>query len=352
MTRYILIAVTLVALAVLFWKVSMVFVLAFGGVVFATVLQALAEPLSRRTGWSQRLSLGVVVVLLLLASVIAFWLFGRQVVGQFEEMREQLPGAVEKFQAWLAESRWGQELVDSVRQAAGEGNSLSSAGLALGATLGGLAHLLLILFVGIYLAADPCLYREGALRLLPPARRPQVRAALNDAGWSLRRWLLAQLIIMSAVGVLTGLGLKLIGVPLALSLGLLAGLLEFVPVVGPIVAAIPGVLLAFAAGPQTALYAVGLYIVVQQIESNILTPLVQRWAVELPPVVALLSIVAAGLLFGVMGVIFATPLAVVVMALVRHLYVEDTLEKKGGQRGRVARRSGEPVPAPSSAPAT
>jgi predicted PurR-regulated permease PerM len=113
---------------------------------------------------------------------------------------------------------------------------------------------------------------------------------------------------------------------LSLSLGLLAGLLEFVPVIGPIVSAIPGLLLAFTQGPQTAVYALILYVAVQQIESNVLTPLIQRWAVELPPVLALLSIVAGGLLFGVLGVIFATPMAVVVMTLVKHLYVEDTLE--------------------------
>lgn len=333
-TRYILIAVTLVALAILTWKVADVFVLAFGGVVFATVLQALAEPLAKRTGWSERLSLGVVLVGLLAVAVGTFWLFGRQAVSQFAEMREQLPAAFEKFQAWIAESTMGRRLVESLRDAAGEGNPLSSAGLALGATLGGVANLLLILFVGIYLAADPFMYREGGLRLLPPARRPQVRTALNDAGLALRKWLIAQLIIMSAVGVMTGVGLAVLGVPLALSLGLLAGLLEFVPVVGPIVAAVPGVLLAFAAGPQTALYVVGLYILVQQIESNILTPLVQRWAVELPPVVALLSIVAAGLLFGVLGVIFATPMAVVALAMVRHLYIEDTLEKKAPKSER------------------
>lgn len=338
-TRYILIAVTLVALAVLMWKLAAVFVLAFGGVVFATVLQALAEPLSRRTGLSQRVSLGVVVLALVVLGGITFWLFGRQAVSQFAEMREQLPAAVEKLTGWIAESRLGQGLIESFKQAAEEGNPLSSAGLALGATLGGVGHLLLILFVGIYLAADPVMYRDGALRLLPPARRPQVRTALNDAGSDLRKWLLAQLIIMAAVGVMTGLGLGIIGVPLALSLGLVAGLLEFIPVVGPIVAAIPGVLLAFSAGPQTALYTIGLYIVVQQIESNILTPLVQRWAVELPPVVALLSIVAAGLLFGVMGVIFATPMAVVVLAMVRHLYVEDTLEKKAPKPDRARLRA-------------
>lgn len=337
-TRYILIAITLLALAVLIWKVAPIFVLAFGGVVFATVLQAIAEPLSRRTGLSQRLSLGVVILGLLAVSGLTFWLFGRQAVSQFAEMREQLPAAFEKFKGWIAESRLGQGLVDSVRQAAEDGNPLSSAGLALGATLGGVGHLLLIIFVGIYLAAAPTLYREGALRLLPPARRPQVRDALNDAGMDLRKWLMAQLIIMTTVGVMAGVGLAVIGVPLPLSLGLVAGLLEFVPVVGPIVAAVPGVLLAFAAGPQTALYALVLYLVVQHVEGNILTPLVQRWAVELPPVVALLSIVAAGLVFGVMGVIFATPMAVVAMAMVRHLYVEETLEKNRATPERVRMR--------------
>ncbi len=342
-TRYILIAVTLLGLAVLIWKLATVFILAFGGVVFATVLQAGAEPLARRMGWSHRVSLGVMIVVLAGLAGLTFWLFGRQAVSQFNEMREQLPAGFEKFKEWIAESPLGKSFFESVRQAAEDGSPLSGAGVALGATMEGVGYLLLILFVGIYLAADPAMYRDGGLRLLPPPRRPQVRLALNDAGIALRKWLLAQLITMAAVGAMTGVGLALIGVPLALSLGLIAGLLEFIPVIGPIFAAVPGVLLAFSAGPETAVYAMVLYVAVQQIESNILTPLVQRWAVELPPVVALLSIVAAGLIFGTMGVIFATPMAVVVMALVRHLYVEDTLEKNRptpertrGQRGETA----------------
>lgn len=326
-TRQIIIAITLVALALLMWKVVDVFVIAFGGIVFATMLRAMAAPLAQRTALSPRLSLVVVVSVLLVSSGLMFWLFGRQAIQQFEQLREELPAAAEKFQGWLSESRFGQTIVDSLRQAAEDGSPVSSAGLALGATVGGIGNILLIMVVAIYFAADPPMYREGALRLLPPVRRPQVRSALNDAGSALRKWLLAQLIIMVTVGTLVGVGLALLGVPLALSLGLIAGLMEFIPVVGPIVAAIPGILLAFAVGPETAIYVLIFYIGVQQIEGNVLTPLVQRWAVELPPVLAVLSIVAAGLLFGVMGVIFATPMTVVVMAMVKHLYVEDTLEK-------------------------
>ena len=326
-TRQIIIAIALVALAVLMWKVVDVFVIAFGGMVFATMLRAMSEPLAQRTALSPRVSLLVVVITLLTASGLMFWLFGHQAIQQFEQLREQLPVAAEKFQGWISESKIGQTVVDSVRQAAEDGNPVSRAGLALGATIGGIGNLVLIMVVAVYFAADPPMYREGALRLLPPVRRPQVRLALNDAGTALRKWLLAQLIIMGAVGTLAGVGLALLGVPLALSLGLIAGLMEFIPVVGPIVAAIPGILLAFAVGPETAIYVLIFYIGLQQIEGNILTPLVQRWAVQLPPVVAVLAIVAAGLLFGVMGVIFATPIAVVVMAMVKHLYVEDTLEK-------------------------
>ena len=128
--------------------------------------------------------------------------------------------------------------------------------------------------------------------------------------------------------MLTGSALAVLGMPLAMSLGVVAGILEFIPVIGPILAAVPGVLLAFSKGPEMALYVTLVYIAVQQIESNVITPLVQRWAVRLPPVIGLLAVVACGLLFGVLGVVFAMPIAVVVMVMVKKLYVEDTLERR------------------------
>ena len=337
-TRYILIAIALLALAAILWTVADVLVIAFGAIVFATVLRALSEPLARVTGWRNRWALVAVVLGLLVLSALLCWFFGHQVAQQFVEMRERLPAALEKVRQWIAGSTVGQAALDMLKQTPEGGNHLANAGTALGATLSGLGNVLIIIFGGIYLAADPPLYRNGALRLLPPRRRPQVGRAIDDAGVALRKWLVAQIIVMVAVGVMTGIGLAVLGVPLWFSLGLLAGLLEFVPVVGPIVSAVPGVLLGFTQGPETAFYVLLLYIAVQQIESNLLTPVVQRWAVELPPVIALLSIVACGLLFGVMGVIFATPMAVVVMAMVQHLYVEDTLEN-----GRTKRSVSAPV---------
>ena len=117
-----------------------------------------------------------------------------------------------------------------------------------------------------------------------------------------------------------------IGIPAALTLGLLAGFLDFVPFIGPIVAAIPAIVLALAGDPETALWVVGLYLVVQQIEGNIITPLFQKRAVELPPALLLFSLVAAGLVFGIAGVMFAEPLTVVLYVLVKRLYVRDALD--------------------------
>lgn len=325
-TRYILIATAIVALAALSWLVVDVFVIAFGAIVMATVLRAITEPLCRKTRWPERVCLIVTVLGLALLLAALFWLFGRQAADQFAEMKEQLPQALQKFQAWLSQSRWGKTALDSLKQMTQNGSPMESAGVAFGAALGGLGNILLIVFAGIYFAADPGLYRRGALRLFPTNRRAQVGRALDDAGTALHKWLVAQIIVMLAVGTMTGAALAALGVPLWLSLGLIAGLLEFVPVVGPIAATVPAVLIAFSKGPDTALYVLGVYIVVQQIESNVLTPLMQRRAVELPPVIALLSIVACGLLFGVLGVVFATPMAVVVMVLVKRLYIEDTLE--------------------------
>jgi predicted PurR-regulated permease PerM len=337
-TRYILIAIALLAIAAILWTISDVLVIGFGAIVLAAVLRAIVLPIVRVTHWSERLTLVLVVVLLLVIFGLLFWLFGRQAAHQFTQMREQLPAAIDKARDWIATNPVGRIVLDSFKVSSEGGGALENASSALGATVGGLANVLVIIFAGVYLAADPHLYRNGALRLLPPSRRAQVGRAIDDAALALRKWLVAQIIVMTAVGLMTGIGLALLGVPLSLSLGLLAGLLEFVPVVGPIAAGIPAVLLAFTQGPQTAIYVVILYVVVQQIESNILTPLIQRWAVELPPVIALLSIVAFGVLFGPMGVIFATPMAVVVMAMVQHLYVEDTLENGRAEPKRASRK--------------
>lgn len=322
------VAVIVITLAAIIWTVAEAIVIAFGGVVIATVLLSLSLPLTKWTRLPQRWSL-LLVILGLATAIAGFcWLFGRDIAQEVTQFQQRLPDAVGKLQQWLQQSPAGRTLLNAVNASGFNEQAMTRAGAVVSALAGATGNLLLIVFLGIYFASDPLLYRDGVVRLVPLGRRDSVRRALNRTGTALRKWLVAQVIAMVGVGVLTGVSLALLGVPLALSLGVVAGILEFIPVIGPILSAVPGVLLAFSAGPQVAFYTTLAYVAVQQIESNVITPLVQRWAVKLPPVLGLLGIVVCGLLFGVLGVIFAVPIAVVTMVLVKDLYVEDTLEGK------------------------
>jgi predicted PurR-regulated permease PerM len=183
-----------------------------------------------------------------------------------------------------------------------------------------------VIFAGIYLAAQPNFYRAGAIKLVPPRRRKVAAEAMLESERALRLWLKGQAIAMLVVGVLTGAGLWLIGMPSALVLGLIAGLLEFIPFAGPIIAAIPAVMLALVIGPEMVIWVALLYLAIQQLEGTLLAPMIQQYAVDLPGVVLLFSMIGFGILFGTLGVILAAPLAVVTLVLVKRLYVIETLD--------------------------
>ncbi len=269
--------------------------------------------------------------LALLAGIgVAVWLFGAEVRAQVAELVERLPQAWRSFEERVGITDFGQRLVSRAEDVApAAGSVLSGVASVVTSFVGGLADLLLVVFGGLYLAAQPALYRDGVLLLLPPGgSRERVAGTLDASGTALRRWLLGQLIAMLLVFVLTGLGLWAIGVPAALALALLAGLAEFVPLVGPVVAAIPALLIALVEGWQTALWTLLLYLAVQQVESNLIMPLVQHRVVSLPPAATLFAVVAFGLLFGSLGVLFATPLAVVIFVAVKKLWVRETLGER------------------------
>ncbi|MGE0082689.1 MAG: AI-2E family transporter, partial [Thiohalomonadaceae bacterium] len=176
-----------------------------------------------------------------------------------------------------------------------------------------------------YLAAEPDLYRRGMLRLLPIRSRAGAEALLDEIGGMLTRWMFGQFVSMSTIGLLTWLGLSLLGVPLAATLGLAAALLTFIPTIGPILAATPAVLVGFSVEPLLALWVVLLYLVVESLESYLVTPLVQRQVVHLPPVLVLGAQLLLAILYGLLGLFVAAPLAVAVMVLVKRLYVEGVL---------------------------
>lgn len=318
--RNVVIVIALVALALLLWKIAPVLMLFFAGVVFATAIHAGSRPLVRYARVPSTLAVAIVFILVILLVAGGAWLFGKELATQTEALVDAVKNAWTKVHEYLQGTAWGSTVLEDV-QGATDPKTMSRVAKGTVTVFGGVTDLVLLLFLSMYLAVNPETYRNGFLLLLPPAHRAHVSAALDEAGIALRKWLVGQLGAMLMVGVLTATGLWIVGVPLAIPLGILSGLLDFVPVIGPFVGALPGILIAFAQGPQMALYAALVYLAVQFLEGHVVLPLAQKWAVSLPPALGLLSIVGFGLVFGLMGVLFAIPLTVVAMVLVQELYV-------------------------------
>jgi predicted PurR-regulated permease PerM len=328
----VVVATAIPALAFLAWQVIDLVPLLAGALMVAALLDTLAEPLQQRLRLRRTPALAVVILGVLAALALLAFLLGDRVLDQFARLRAGLPTALEAVTRWLDSHALGGTLLEVWDSAkTGEQMWRYVAALATG-TLGAISGSLLVLVVGMYLAADPALYRRGLLRLLPVARRPVVDAAMRAAGHGLARWLLGQSISMLAIGSMTALGLGLLGIPLALTLGLIAGLLAFVPFFGAVASGLLIVLLSFAQGPGVALKAALLCLAIQQIEEFVLLPFVQRWAVSLPPAVGLLGTVVFTLLFGLPGALVATPLLLVVLIMVEELWVERVADKPPAER--------------------
>ena len=322
--RRVLIVLGLAALLFLLWELRSVILMLFGAVVVATVFRSLSDIIRNRLHVPDAVAVAAAVLLILGGIGLLAAFFGSQVAQQVQTLGQALPEAWQSFEKRIGEMGLGEAL----RNASLGGGALTNVGRTLMSVGSGIADVLVVIFGGIFLAAQPNFYRAGAIKLVPHGKRALLANAMIDSERALRLWLKGQLMAMVIVGLLTGLGLWLLGMPSALVLGLLAGLLEFIPFAGPIIAAIPAVLLALAVSPDLALWVVLLYTGVQQLEGAVLQPLIQQYAVDLPGVVLLFALIAFGTLFGVIGIILAAPLAVVTYVLVKRLYVIEALETK------------------------
>lgn len=324
-TRKVLITVGIVILALFLWKLAPVLMLAFGGVVMAAAIRAGAVPLARRLHISETIAVSIVTALAIVLLLGGAYLFGQRVAEEAQALWAALKDAWAKFEEFTARFPVVQEALVSMRQGT-DSDAVAKVAKGTVTVFGAFADVILVMFLAAYLAVSPRTYRDGLVRLMPPSVRPRVGEALDESGAALRKWLIGQLGAMVAVGLLTGIGLWAIGVPLAIPLAVLMMLLDFVPVIGPFIAAFPGVLIAFSQSPQLALYAAMVYFGVQFFEGHVIMPLAQKWAVALPPAMALLGIVGFGVVFGLIGVLFAMPLLVVAMVMVQKLYIE-TIEQ-------------------------
>lgn len=320
-------AVGLIILALLVWQLSNVLLLFFGAIVVAVILRSGADVIEDYTPVKSPWSLVLSIVAIAAVMSAFFFLLGAQIGSEATSLLQRLPEIVRSVGDRIGVDDLYERLVERIRSFAGRGSVAGQVAGFTSAFLVALADLVLVLVAGIYLAARPNRYTEGILKLVPQRFRKRASSTFDNAGRGLRLWLLGQLVSMTIVGILVTLGLYLIGMPSALALGFLAGLSEFVPIVGPILSAVPAVLLSASEGGSTILWVIGLYVLVQQVESNIIMPLVQRETVDLPPVLTLFALVALGVLFGPLGILLGTPLTVVLYVVVVQLYLRDTLQE-------------------------
>lgn len=305
---------------------SHLWLMMFGAVVLAVVIRSLADPVIRLT----RLPAAVVVVacVLMIVSllVLGLALFGAEIANQAAGVFARIPLGLSRVEQLIEDQPFAIPLQETTAQLG------TYAGTALGwaqtfamSVAAALTGLLLVSVAGVYLAVAPAKAREGLVALIPVGRRDRARHVLDTIGRALKGWLRAQLIAMLAVGVMSGVGLWLIGVPSPVALGVLTGLLNFVPIVGPILAMVPAILMAATVGWEQALFTLLLFFGVQQAESMLIVPLVQKNVASLPVIVTIFSVVAFGSLLGPLGVLFSGPLALTLFVLVIMLYRQDVL---------------------------
>jgi predicted PurR-regulated permease PerM len=312
-----------------------VLVLVFGAVVVATLLRGLADAIERRTRLDSNWSLAAAILLVVAVFSVAGFLFGAQLQTDLGAVADTLSASWEALRLRVAGLPGGRDLAAAMHSAhvpsgsfvprlIGAVNWLANAAI----------DLVVVVFGIVFIAADPGLYRRGLALMFPRRHRPLAEEALVDAGHALRQWVVGLFVVMVFIGVFCGLGLWLVGVPSAAGLGLIAALFELIPYLGPIISAVPVALVAAAQGPETMWLGLAVMLVVHWVEAAVVAPLAARRTVSLPPAVSVFGVIAGGTLFGPIGLVFAAPLLVVALVLVKRLWVEEALHTPTHVPGR------------------
>jgi predicted PurR-regulated permease PerM len=323
------------------WQIRQVLLLVFAAVVLATALNRLARRL-QRLGMQHGIAVLVSIVVLLALIVGFFWLIVPPFTVQFQELTERVPRGFERLNLWVNHLRTGlpsqltpylpdvQSISQQVQPLI---NRLLGGSVAFfSSSLGIILNILLVLVLTGMFLANPQAYRKGFVRLFPSFYRRRVDGILDQCEVSLGRWLGGALISMSVVALMSMIGLSVLGIPSPLAQGILAGVLNLIPNLGPAISVIPPMAIALLEDPWKCLAVFILYFVIQQVESNFLTPYVMAQQVSLLPAVTLLAQVFFVTFFGFLGLFLALPLTVVGQIWVKEVLFKDVLDQWRNQR--------------------
>lgn len=317
----------------LFKSTFSVFVLVLGGTLIATYFRGLADLIEKKTHWKSWIAMTISVGGTILFLTGIFWLIGSEAQSQMSQLSKTLPETYENAKNYLNRTWLGREAIEKL-SSTGDGKMTAAFSTFFRTTFGILGDLYVILLIGAYLTAAPLLYTKGIQKLVPPKGRGKADDVLDHLGQSMKQWIMGKLFAMFVVFVLTAIGLKIMGMPMWLALAIIAGFLNFIPNFGPLIAMIPAVLVALSQDPQTALIVVGLYMLVQFLESNLITPKIQQRLTSVPPALIITSQLIVATFAGIWGIALATPIVLVVIILLRELHVKPMEQKQeAGSKG-------------------
>jgi predicted PurR-regulated permease PerM len=308
--------------------VSQILLIFFCGILLAVFLDGATELLCRAIPVPRHVGLLLAIFVLLTVNVIFLVFAGGRIAEQMAELLERLPAAIEDLRQRIGEVAWLRDLLSAPADGAPARTILETAGTFFAATFAVVAYTVIAIALGIYIAFSPRVYTGTILALIPGRWRPRGEEVLEKLWIVLRWWLVGRLASMTVIAILTTIGLLLIGEPLALVLGVIAGLLSFIPFLGPMLSVVPAILVTLTRGLDVVLLVILVYSVVQALESNLITPLIERQAVMVPPAYVIGAQFLFGVLLGFLGILLATPLVVVITVLVQMLYVEQVLGER------------------------
>lgn len=341
---FVIMTVAVLLLLLSFYYLTHVWLIIFAAILTAVFLLSLVEYLTKLPwvgGCLKKLPHGILlsaVVLGLIGIMSAFVAtFGLELKNQLKDLQRMVPNAIEYMHQyikgyptiyeWLKTREWVQKFQDDpqVFLVQFSDGAIEYLPTYLGGVMSGIGTFAVIMIIGLFMAISPSIYRRSFVAIVPKDSRDKAEYLLDRSYRSIQQWLLGQLVVMSFVGVATWLALKLMDIPFALALGFIAFLLDFIPVLGPWLSAVPIILLTVLVVPEMLVWVIVMIVVVQQLESYVISPIVQNRMVDLPPVALLLSQVIMGSMTGIMGVALAAPLMVITIVWVQVLYIKFTL---------------------------
>lgn len=315
--------IALLVIVILIARVAFnVLLMVLAGAMIAVYFHGLADMIQRKTRMKRRWAMAISIFGSFAMLVTLLWFMGTKIQVQIQQLSNSLPITIANAKAKLAETPIGNKILDYVSNDDTSKKLMSTASHFFSTSFGVLGNLYVILLLSSFFTANPDMYKNGIILLVPKSKKELSSCVIDRISLALKGWLKSTMLSIVLITVILTVGLSLFGIPVALVLALIAGLLKIVPNFGSFLAMIPGVLLAFTISTNTGIAVTLLYIVSQTVVSSIITPIVQNRMINLPPALTIIAQVIMGTLSGGLGIILAVPLLSIVMILVDELYVK------------------------------